>query len=127
MVMLRRVYFLISAILAAVFGLLMFLVPGFMAGSVGFEATPQLTYYLRAIGCLIIAVAVLNFLVRDEPFSPALAAVLWSNFVTHALSGVVDVIGLSSGIVTFGALAPSIVVHLLVGLGALYFLIQTRD
>lgn len=120
----RAVFFMITALLAAVFGLLMFFAPGFMAANVGFEATPQLTFYLRAMGCLIVAVAILNFMVRNEPMTPALAAVLASNVVTHALSGVVDVIGLSSGIVTLGALAPSIAVHLFVGLGSIWFLIR---
>lgn len=122
----RRLFFIIVAILAALFGLFMLLAPQVMASNVGFEQTPQLLIFIRGLGATITSLAVLNFLVRNEPDSGALAAVLWCNVATHLLTGIVDFFGPVSGILTVGAVAPGMIVHLFVLGGSLYYISRMR-
>jgi hypothetical protein len=70
---------------------------------------------------------VANALVRNDPPSSTLKAVLWMNAAAHLLSTVVDLNGVRDGVLTFGAVGPGLVAHALILLGALYYIFTMED
>ena len=70
----------------------------------------------------MIGVAVLNFLVRNHQMNETLKAVLWGNAVIHGVGFVGDLWSVALNTIPFGGVAVGLVAHLIVLLGALYYL-----
>lgn len=120
--MARRMFFSIAAILGALFGLMMFFAPSVAAGGFGFSDTPETEALFRAFGALIFSSGAMNFLVRNQPWSATLGAVLWTDVITHATSMIADGWALASGTLALQGAIPGQVTHVIVLVGALYFL-----
>lgn len=118
----RSLFFLITAIIGLLFGLLMMVAPHIQATNVGFEPSAQLSVFVRAYGAAILAAAVLNYLVRNEPDSVALKAALWSNVTLHLLITAMHVHVVATGVVALGAVIPGQVANFFVLFGSLYFI-----
>ena len=117
----RSVFFLIAAIVATAFGALMLLAPRFAAQSFGLVGSGETDTLFRALGATLLSLAVLNFLVRNHPASETLKAVLWTNVAAHAFGLVADLWSVSLGPLTFVNILPGLVVHVVIGLGALFY------
>ena len=118
----RGLFFLIAAIVATAFGALMLLTPQFAAQSFGLTASGETDTLFRALGASLLSLAVLNFLVRNHPPSETLKAVLWTNVAAHGIGLIGDLWSVSLGPLSFANILPGVVVHVVLGLGALYYL-----
>jgi hypothetical protein len=81
----RSVFFLIAAVLFAAFGALMFFAPQVAAQAFALTASPGTDALFRILGATLLALGVMNFLVRNHPASETLKAVLWTDVATHGL------------------------------------------
>jgi hypothetical protein len=117
----RSTFFLIAAIVAAAFGALMLFAPRFAAQGFNLAASGETDTLFRALGATLLALAVLNFLVRNHPASETLKAVLWTNVAAHAFGLVADLWSVALGPLSFVNILPGLIVHVVIGLGALYY------
>jgi hypothetical protein len=118
----RAYYFWLAAILALAFGLLMFFAPAFAATQFQLTGSPATATIFRVLGAVMLGVALLNFLVRNHTMSETLKAVLWANVAIHGIGFAGDLWSVSLGEIPFGGVAVGLVAHLVVLLGALYYL-----
>lgn len=118
----RAYYFWIAAILALGFGLLMLFAPAFAATQFQLTGSPATATIFRVLGAVMLGVAVLNFLVRNHPMSETLRAVLWANVTIHGIGFVGDLWSVQLGDIPFGGVAVGLVAHLIVLIGAAYYL-----
>ena len=118
----RSLFFLIIAVVGLVFSVALLLVPSTVAQSVGLSGSAETAFLFRALGAVLLSVTLANFLVRNHPDSPTLAAVLWMNIAAHVLSIMVDLVGQAQGLVTMAHSAPGLVVHLVIALGAYFYI-----
>ena len=87
-----------SAIYLTAIGIgLMFFPLQFGVGAVPPDASPALIALLRLLGGPFLGIAVLNWLSRDAPASPALRPILIANLVGFGAVAVNDIIGVSTG------------------------------
>ncbi|MEO8666911.1 MAG: hypothetical protein ABI399_00225 [Bauldia sp.] len=120
--MARSVFFWIVAVLSALFGALMFLVPGQAASQFGMTASADTDTIFRVLGATLLSVGLLNFLVRNHRASETLRAVLWMNISIHGLGTIADLWSVASGDVALSSVAIGFVSHAVIGLGSAYFL-----
>jgi len=120
----RSLFLLITAILALLFGGLMFLAPSVAGGAFGIPVSVATDALFRILGATLLSLAVLNFLVRNQPLSETLVAVLWTDFATHALGLIADLWSVGAGAFTVTNALPGLVVHLFVGIGALIYIFR---
>jgi hypothetical protein len=120
----REYYFWLAAILALLFGLLMFFAPRMAAGAFALTGSGDTDTIFRVLGAVMLGVALLNFLVRSHPMTDTLKAVLWSNAAIHGIGFIGDLWSVAAGSVSFGGVAVGLVAHLVVLGGAAYYLWQ---
>jgi hypothetical protein len=122
--MTQRLFFWIAAIIGALLGLLMFFAPGFAAQSFNVTSTPLADALFRVLGAALLAVALMNFLVRDHPVSPTLLAILWMNAAVHILGLIADVWSTSLGALTWTSILLGSAIHVVLGAWALYLIFR---
>ena len=122
----RSLFFLITAILALLFGGLMFLSPPGAASAFGLEQSAATDVVFRILGGTLLALALLNFLVRNHADSETLAAVLWANVATHGLGLIADITAVVAGPLKPSAIVLGVIVHLFVGIGSLIYATRMR-
>jgi hypothetical protein len=119
----RAYYFWIAAILALLFGLLMLFAPAAAAGAFKLAASDGSTATIfRVLGSVMLGVALLNFLVRNHPMSETLKAVLWGNVAIHGIGFIGDCWSAGIGDVPWSGIGAGLVAHLIVLIGAAYYL-----
>ena len=122
----RSVFFIITAILGLLFGGMMLFFPVFAAENFGITPTPQLMQMLRSVGGVDLCLGILSLLVYNEPDSKALRAILIVNLLSHLISMVVDGSASYMGVVAFSKIAPGLVAHLFIVIGALVYILKMR-
>ena len=120
----QRAFFWVAAIIGALLGLLMFLAPGSAAQLFNVTGTPLTDALSRALGAALLAVALMNFMVRDHPASPTLIAILWMNVAVHVLGLIADVWSTSLGALTWMGILPGTAVHAVLGIWAAYLVFR---
>ncbi len=122
----RSTFMLIVAILAFVFGAMMFFIPSLAAQSLGLAFTPYTSSLLRGMGGLIIGSGMINLLTRNSKDAATLKAVLLTNIITHIFGLFADAWGIFDGALTVAKMAPVEVTHLFSGIGSLIYLVRLR-
>ena len=122
----RSTFLLISSILAFVFGIMMFFLPGLAAKFLGILSTPGAMSLLRGMGGLIIGSGAINFLLRNYQDTNALKALLIANIVTHLLGLSADILGVLDGVLTTLKIVPVEMTHLFVGAGSFICLLKLK-
>jgi len=122
----RSTFFLIAAILGALFGVLMFFLPTKAAEGFGVGAVPETITMFRALGAFILALGLMNFLVRNHEDTVTLKAVLLTNIVSHALDMVAGLWGVADGVLTITKITPGILTHLFIGIGSFIYLMRIK-
>ena len=120
----RSRFFTLSALFGFLFGGLMFLAPAKAAESFGLVGTPETGILFRVLGSMLLSLGVLNIWVRKHPGSPTLKAVLGTNIFAHALAGIADLSAVGSGVLMFSKIAPGMVVHVFVIIGATIYIVK---
>jgi hypothetical protein len=119
----RSQFFVLAAIVPGVFGLVMMAVPDVMlrnslAAAPG-AATGIVTQW---VGFGVFSLAVINFLSRHDPGSPALRAVMIGNILFHTLGIGFDVYDYLAGFMTPSGVISGIIPHSILAIGFVYFL-----
>lgn len=123
----RSLFFWITAILALLFGGLMFLSPSGASQAFTLEQSAGTDVLFRILGATLLALALLNFLVRNHGDSETLAAVLWANVATHGLGLIADISSVVIGPLKVSSIALGVIVHLFVGIGSLIYATRMRS
>ena len=115
-----RTLMTINAVVAAVFGVALVLVPGQVVSQYGVEATAILKYPGQLLGAAFVGFAVLTWSARNADDSAARRAIVLALFICNAVGFVVALIGQLNNVV--GPLGWSTVaIYLLLALGFGYF------
>lgn len=120
----RSVFFIISAMLALFFGLHMLIAPGKMLENMVNVNTPDLQHAVQWSGTMLVSIAVMNFLSRNDPGSAALRAVMIGNIILHVVGFGVDAYGYSIDFLKMYGLVSGAVVHALLTIGFIYYLMK---
>lgn len=117
---------LVNALVAAVFGVGLIVVPGQVMSAYGPEVTPQLEYVTQLFGAALLAFAILTWTARNSPDSDTRRAILLALFVGDSIGFIVSLIGQLGGVMN--ALGWStVVIYLLLALGFGYFYAQPKE
>jgi hypothetical protein len=93
-----NVIFIIAAVYMGLIGIGHLLAPVAMsAGVVPADAAPGLIAFLRHYAALFIAIAVMNWTVRNSEASAARNAIVIANIVAFGLAAILDVLAVVSG------------------------------
>ena len=118
-----KVFISIAAILACLFGAMLLILPAEMYASTGIAMTPMIATLAQAHGATLVGLGVVNWLARNAD-RQGLIAVLTGNLVVQVLSlgVVIRTMQLGAGL----AVAPGVVIHVLLGSLFAIFLIRVR-
>ena len=123
----RSLFLLIIAILNGALALFIIIATAKAAETFGItDNGPQTFTLFRGMGTLILSLAVLNFLVRNESDSTAFRAVLIANLIGAGLGVVFGVIDLMNGVTEVAKVAPGLTVPLLTTVASLYYLMKMK-
>jgi predicted permease len=117
----RSVFFIILVIVGLIFSGLMLFMPTTLATGSGLSGSAETALLFRNIGGIILGVTLCNFLVRNHPDSPTLAAVLWMNLALHVMAILADLTGLQQGVLTIATFLPGAVIHAILAFGCYVF------
>jgi len=116
-----NIFLAVAAILAWLFGGMLILVPQEFYAPVGIAMTPMLATIPQAYGATLIGLGVIDWLARGAD-RRGIVAVLAGNLVTQILSLLVVARTMQLG--AGAAMAPAIVIHVVLGTLFTYFLIK---
>jgi len=118
----RSIFFIITSIVCALFGGMMFFFPDVMTEGYGSVPNSFSTFLMREMGLIILCSGVLNFLVRNDSDSIALKAIFIFNIAYHVTMIPIVLIGVSNGVFMFDKSIGGLAAHLFIGVGSLYYL-----
>ena len=98
--MTRTIFFWVAAVISALFGLLMLFAPHVAANQFGMAGSADTNGIFRVLGATLLSIGLLNFLVRSDPPSSTLRAVLWTDVSIHAVGAVADTWSIVAGDIT---------------------------
>jgi len=119
----RNIFFLISALLAWTFGVLMIFLPDSMAS----PTVTGMNIGMQWFGIALFSVGVINFFARNDPGSKALTAVMIGNIFLHLAGGGADIYDYTQGVVQLSSILMPGIVHLLMIIGFVYFLFKKGE
>ncbi len=93
----RKNFLSVSAVILALFGLGMVLMPENMAKNFGLEINDLSRVLFRDLGTTLLGVAAINWLARDVRDFGALRAVLLGNFILQVLGTIVNIADIGQG------------------------------
>ena len=119
-----KIFISIAAILAWLFGAMLLIVPADMYAPTGIAMTPMIATLAQAHGATLVGLGVVNWLARNAD-RQGLIAVLTGNLVVQVLSlgVVIRTMQLGAGL----AVAPGVVIHVVLGSLFAFFLIRVRN
>ncbi len=123
----QKQFLLATAAIAALFGGMTLFLPDKAAETFGLTANVENSIVFRWLGAITLSSAILNYLVRNDINSNTLKAVLIFTGAFHVLSLIVDLMGISQGVLTISKLIPGIIVHSLITIGSIYFLMKFKS
>ena len=123
----RSTFLLICSGITVLFGGSMLFAPSIAADGYALAPTPELIMMFRAVGAAVLAIGVVNFLVRNEPDSTALRSVLVLNALYHTLAIINVGVSIAAGAVLIGAAVPGLSAHLFIGAGSGLFAARLKD
>jgi len=117
----RHQFFIISAVLAWLFGLAMIFMPD-QAAAIG--TTSSANIGMQWFGIALFSIGVINFFSRNDPGSKAMNAVILGNIILHAAGEAFDIYDYSAGLTQLSSIMASGIIHILLLFGFIYFLIK---
>jgi hypothetical protein len=118
----RNIFFIISAVLGLFFGLHMLIAPGKMLENMVMVNSSDMQHVLQWGGAMLVSIAVINFLSRNDQGSAALRAVMIGNIILHVVGFAVDAYDYSIGFIKMSGLISGAVVHAVLTIGFIYYL-----
>ena len=112
--------FIITAIIAIVFGALFLFIPGQTYSLYSIESSPALNFMGQLFGAALIGIGLISWLSRTAPDSDARKAIILSFFIADAIGFIVALIGQLNDVA--GALGwLTVVIYFLISAGFGYF------
>lgn len=122
----RSIFFIITAVISLVLGVMCLVFPEKMAAGFGMTVTPLIIMMIREAGACNLSMGYLNFSVRNDGDSKTMKAVLLFNMAYHALMLTVNIYGISNNVMPIGQIAPVFSIHLVIALGFLYYALKIK-
>jgi len=118
-----KIFISIAAILACFFGAMLLIAPVLFYEPTGIAMTPMVATIAQAHGATLVGLGVVNWLARNAD-RQGLIAILTGNLVVQVLSLIVVIrtMQLGAGL----AVAPGVVIHVVLGSLFAFFLIRAR-
>lgn len=118
----RRTFLTIVATLGLVIGLVALCFPAVLLASKGVLPELAPSVWVREVGVLILALSTMLLLVRGQPDTPAMRAVLWGNAIVHGGLLPIEILAWHGGVITrLDGIVPNSVLHVLVAIGFVFF------
>jgi len=117
-----RVFISIAAILAWLFGAALLFVPADFYKPTGIAMTPMIATLAQAHGATLAGLGLVNWLARDAD-RKGIIAILAGNLLVQVLSLYVVLLTMSLGAGT--AVAPGVIIHVVLGSLFAFFLVRT--
>lgn len=120
-------FLLVTAIVGTIFGIMTLFFPDKAAETFGLTANSENSIVLGWLGAITLCSAVLFFMVRNDNNSNTLKSVLIFIGAFNSLTLIVDIVGISQGVLIINKMIPGIILHTLMTIGSIYFLIKFRS
>ena len=118
----RSTFLAVVGTLGLVIGLAALCFPAVLLAGKGVPPEPAPCVWVREVGILILALSLILLLVRDQPDTPAMRAVLWGNAVVHGGLLPIEIVAWHAGVITrLDGIMPNSVLHVLLGTGFVFF------
>lgn len=122
----RSIFLLLTAIIAFLFGGMMSVAPDKAAETFGMTFSPEIGIVFRWLGVMIVCSGIMNIMIRNDGDTNTLKAVLIFMAGFHALSLLVDFIGIGQGVLQVANLIPGMILHPLVAIGSVFYLSKIK-
>lgn len=122
----RSIFLVLTAIVAFLFGGMMLIAPEKASDTFGLAFNPETGIVFRWLGVMVVCSGILNFIVRNDSDSSTLRAILIFAGAFHALSLLIDFIGIGQGVLKTGNMIPGIIIHTLVAVGSVFYLLKIK-
>ena len=122
----KSTFLLIVVIIATLVGGMMTFMPNNAAESFGLTGNLENSVLFRWLGVGILASALLIFLLRKSNDSHTLKAVFIFTLIWHALSLIVDFVGISQGVLVISKLLPGMIAHSFISVGSIIYLMKLK-
>ena len=121
----RKTFLSVVGALGLVIGCVALFAPAVILAGKGVDPSPAPLVWVREVGVLIVAQSVVVLLVRREPDTVALRAVLWGNALVHAGLFPVEIAAFRTGVIArIDGILPNSVLHLVCAVG--FVVLATR-
>ena len=111
-----NVLFIITAVIAIVFGVAFLIIPGTVYSLYSIESSMQLNYMGQLFGAALIAIGLISWNSRNAADSDARKAIILSFFIADTIGFVIALIGQLNNVVSgFGW--TTVIIYLLLALG----------
>jgi hypothetical protein len=124
----RKTFLTITAVIVLLIGCFALIAPEVMISSVKYAAPSETAnVMLRTVGILLIAIGLLDFMVKGHEDSPTMRSVLIANLVLQLGIMPIDPSAYATGVYrTVGSFAPNTVLHVILACGFAYYLAKMR-
>ncbi len=122
----RSVFFMITAVISLLLGVMCFVMPEKMAAGFGMTVTTLIIMMIREAGACNLSMGFLNFYVCNDGDSKSMKAVLLFNMAYHALMLTVNIYGITNAVMPTSQIIPVFGAHLLIALGFLYYALRVK-
>ena len=120
-------FLLASAIVGTIFGIMTLFFPDKAAETFGLTANGENAIVFGWLGAITLCSSVLFFMVRNDNNSNTLKSVLIFIGAFNALTLLVDIVGISQGILTIDKMIPGIILHSLMTIGSIFYLLRFKS
>jgi len=118
----RKTFLIIFSVVATLVGAAALAAPAVLLDSKGVVPAAATQVWVRELGVLILASAVVAFVVRAEPDSRALRAVLIGNALVQLGLFPIEILASSDGVLTkVSGVVPNSILHVALAAGFLHF------
>ena len=118
----RRTFLTITSALGLVIGFVALSFPAFLLSGKGVAPEAATCVWVREVGVLILALSTIVLLVRGEPDTPAMRALLWGNAIVHIGLLPIEILAWRGGVITrLDGIVPNSALHVVFALGFAFF------
>ena len=118
----RKTFLTIVGTLGLVIATIALGFPAVLLAGKGVAPEPATCVWVREVGVLILALSVVLLLVRAQPDSPTMRAVLWGNAIVHGGLFPIEILAWHGSVIPrLDGIAPNSVLHVVVATGFVFF------
>lgn len=123
----QKHFLIVAAIVGTIFGIMTIFFPDEAAETFGLTSNGENSIVLGWLGAITLCSAVMFFMVRNDNNSKTLKSILIFIGSFNVLTLIVDIVGISQGVLTMNKMIPGIILHSLMTIGSIYFLLRFKS